>query len=97
MFLHVFGHIEADDSIFAAEHLFSEALCEVGFADAGGAKEEECADGSARVAKSESGTLDGFDDGCNGFVLSDDAFLEGIGHGAEFFVLCFADALNGDA
>ena len=50
MFLHIFGHIEADECLFGAEHLFGEALCEIGLSDAGLAEEEEGTDRTFGVA-----------------------------------------------
>ena len=49
MFLHIFGHIEADECLFGTEQFFGEALREIGLPDAGLSEEEEGADGAFGV------------------------------------------------
>ena len=47
--LHVFGHVEADQRVIAAEQEVGERARELGLADAGRAEEDEAADRTVRV------------------------------------------------
>ena len=68
MAFHVFGHIEADQ--FDAEDL-CQLAAELGFADAGGAGEEEAADGLLRLFEAGAGEFDGIGEGGDRRVLAE--------------------------
>ena len=76
--LHIFRHIESYQRLFAAEHLFCQALRKIGFADARLPQEEERTDWSLRVAQSQAAALDGLNYRVNGFVLTDDLMTQGL-------------------
>ena len=97
MFLHVLGHVEADEGVFGAEHLLRQALRQVGLAHAGRAEKEERADGAVRVLQPESRTLNSLGDEFHGLVLPDDAVLEGVPHSAQTGILLRLHTLDGHA
>lgn len=97
VFLHVFGHVELDQGVSAAEHEFGEVFCQEGFADTGGAEEEEGADRATWVLEIGARAAEGFRDGDDGFVLADDAALEFGLHFEEFLGFGLFHALKGNA
>jgi hypothetical protein len=70
--LHVFGHVDLDQRLGAAEHELGQVLREEGLADAGGAEEEEGANRTAWIFEVGAGTAQRLADGDDGFVLADD-------------------------
>ena len=97
MLLAEFAHVELNHVVLAIEHELGELAGEVGLAGAGGADEEEHADGAARVLEAGAGAADGAGDGGDGFVLADDAAAEGLFHLEEAGALFARDAGDGDA
>src|SRR6202035_2018294 len=69
--LHVFGHVEADQRLLAAEQEFGEAPRDFGFSDAGGAEEQEASDRAARGLESSAAAANGAGQCGNRFVLAD--------------------------
>ena len=57
------------------------------FADAGGAEEDEGADGAFGILEARAGADDGVGDGLHGFVLADDALVENLVEAQELFLL----------
>ena len=49
--LHVLGHVDADHRVLVVEEKFGERARGFGLADAGGAEEDEAADGALRIAE----------------------------------------------
>src|SRR3990172_12689712 len=80
MSLLIFRHIKSDKGIFTAEHEFSQGFDQLGLADAGGAEEDEVPDWVARVFKAGSCPSDGFGNGVDGFILTDNALAQHLFH-----------------
>ncbi|MNC12095.1 hypothetical protein D3C75_598080 [compost metagenome] len=89
VFLHVFGHIDADHGIFVAEESFSKRAGQLGFADAGGTEENEGAHRALRILQACTGPADGAADGFDGFVLADYPVMQNVFHLQETFGFLF--------
>ena len=72
---HVLGHVDADDRLLGVEHELSERFRELGLADAGGAEEEERADGAVRVGEAGARSAKRVRDRLDRFVLADHAVV----------------------
>ena len=95
--LHVLGHVDADHGGFVVEEELGEGAGGLGFADAGGAEEDEAADGTLGVGEAGAAAADGVgDDGERG-VLADDALAQAVLHGDELLHLAFEHLGDGDA
>ena len=71
-----FVHVEADDVVFAIEVNFGKGLGELGFADTGGAEEEESADGATLIFDAGAGATESVGDASDGFLLVDHALVD---------------------
>ena len=89
MFFHVFGHIDADDSVFAIEKSGGKGTGEFGFAYAGRSEKKERADGALRVFQAGASADDGVGDCLHRFVLPDYAFVENLVEAEEFVIFSF--------
>ena len=96
-FLHILGHIDLDEGIAITEHELCKSLGEKGFADAGGAEEDERADGASGIFEVGTGTAEGLANGDDGFVLADDFAPQLAFHGEEFLGFGLFHAVEGDA
>ena len=67
--LHELRHIEADEGLLRAEEEVREGARHLGFADAGGAEEEEAADGARGVLEAGARAANGAGQGGDGLVL----------------------------
>jgi len=76
MFLHELRHIEANQRLLRTEQEFREAAGHFRFADAGGAEEEEAANGTRGIFESGAAAANGASEGGDGFVLADDALVK---------------------
>ena len=76
VFLLVFGHVDADHGAFVVEQELGEGAGEFGFADAGGAEEDERADGFGGIFEAAAGAHDRVGDSVDGLILADDAAVE---------------------
>ena len=76
MFLHVFGHVEANHRGLVVEQIFRQRLRQLGLADAGGPQEHERAHRTVRVLQPRAGTAHGGCHRTHGFGLADDALAE---------------------
>ncbi len=72
----ILGHVDADQGAFVVEEAAGQGAAEFGFADAGGAEEDEAADGTVGVLEAAAGAQDGLGDGGDGVVLTDDALVK---------------------
>ncbi len=97
MLLHEFGHVDADEGVFGVKEEFREGFAELGFSDAGGAKEHEGADGAAWIAEAGAGAADGVGDGFDGFFLADDTAFEKRFHFLKAFAVPFEHFGDGNA
>ena len=92
------AHVDADDGLLAVEHDLGQGLAQLGFADAGGAEEEERAD---RAVAGPAGRC-----GCGGrrcadggdrLVLADDPLVQPLFHHEQLGLLGFEHAADGNA
>jgi hypothetical protein len=97
MFFHVFGHIDADDSVFAIEKSRGKGTGEFGFAYAGRSEKKERADRSFGVFQAGTSADDGVGDCLDRFVLPDYAFVEDLVETEELVFFSFEQPRNGDA
>ena len=74
--LHVFGHVDADKRALIIEQALGKRLGKLGFAHAGGAQEEEAADGLIGVGKARAAAAHGSGNGRHGLVLADNALMQ---------------------
>ena len=74
--LHVLGHVYADDIVLVVKKLLCQSLGQLRLAYAGGAKEEEGADGPLGVGDAGPGAEDGLGDPLHRLVLTDKAAVE---------------------
>src|ERR1039458_706855 len=95
--LHVLAHVDADHGFVVVEKVLGEGADELGLADAGGAEEDEAADGPVGIAESGAVAQDGVGDQLHGLVLANDALLEALGHLHELLDLALHHAGDGDA
>src|SRR5579862_6867669 len=73
--LHELGHIEADESLFSAEHELRQGAGDFGLADASRSEEQERANGAVRVLQAGTRTADGASQRADGLVLGDDPLV----------------------
>src|SRR5690606_24945258 len=85
VFLHILGHVELDEGLGAAEHELGEILRQVGFADAGGAEEDEAADRTFGILEVGAAATKCLADRDDSLVLTYDALFEFLLHLEEFF------------
>ncbi len=78
--LAVFGHIDAHQRVLIVEHEPGQCLRQFGLADARWADKNERADWPGRVFQTGAGAADGIRDGMDGFILTDDAFVQPLFH-----------------
>ena len=93
----VLGHVDADHGVLVVEEKLGERARQFGFADAGGAQEDEAADGPVGVLEAGAGALHGIGDGLHGFVLADHAVVKLFGQVQELLQLAFEQFGDGDA
>ncbi len=93
--LHVFAHVDADQSVGRIKHVFREFLGQVGLAYTGRAEEEEGADRLVGVFQTDAVALDGFDHLFDSRILSDDAAFESGSHLFETLAFGLGYALDG--
>ena len=74
--LHVLGHVDAHERALVVEQALGERLGELGLAHAGGAEEEEAADGAVRVGEPGAAAAHGGGHGAHGIVLADHAAVQ---------------------
>src|ERR1700680_939910 len=95
--LHELGHVEADQSLFGAEHELRQSARDFGFADARGAQEQEGSDGAVRILQTGARTADGAGQGADRLVLRDDALVQLFLDAQQFLRLFFFDRGDGHA
>ena len=95
--LHELRHVEAHHRLVGAEHELRERLHQFRLADAGGAEEEEAADGALGVLEAGAGAADRLGDGDDGLLLADDAAVDVLLHVQETLDLLDGHVRHGDA
>ena len=93
----VFGHVDTDHHVLVVEEHLGQGACELGLADAGGAEEDEGADGALAVGEAGARAAHGVGDDGDGLVLADDAAVELVLEVEEAFALGLQHAGDGDA
>ena len=74
--LHVLGHVDTHERALVVEQALGKRLGELGLAHAGGAQEEEAADGLVRIGEARTAATHGRGHGGDGLVLADDALMQ---------------------
>ena len=74
--LHVLGHVDTHERTLVIEQALGKRLRELGLAYAGGAQEEEAADGFVRIGEARTAAAYGRGDGGDRLVLADDALMQ---------------------
>ena len=97
MALLVFAHVDANEVVFVVEEIFGEGARQFGFADAGGAEEDEAADGAVGVLEAGAAAANGGGDGGDSLFLADHAFVQFFVHAHEPFALTLHQLVDGDA
>ncbi len=95
--LHELAHVDLDERILAAEHELGERLGQLRLAHAGGAEEDERADGALGVLEAGAGAANGLGDGVDGLVLADDTLVQRVLHLQQPLGLLLGDARDRDA
>ena len=95
--LHVLGHVDAYHGLLGIEQVLGQRLGQLGLAHAGGAEEQERANGTVRVGKSRTVAADGTGHDTHGLVLADDAALQNLFQIDELFHLALHHLGHGDA
>jgi hypothetical protein len=78
--LHILGHVDADHGVLVAEHGLGQRLAQLGLAHAGGAQEQERADGALGILQPHAAAADGPGHGLYGLVLAHHALVELLLH-----------------
>ena len=94
---HELAHVEADHGVLVVEQHFGQGLAEFGFADAGGAEENERADRAIGILQAAAAAADGVGHGGDGFVLTDDALVQPFFEHQQFGPFGFEHAADRDA
>ena len=95
--LHVLAHVYADQGVLGVEEVAGQFLGQLGLAHAGGAQEDEGADGAVGVLEAGAVALDGLHHLAHGLVLADHLAGHLLLHAAQLAALLLGDAGHGDA
>ena len=74
--LHVLGHVDTHERALVVEQALGKRLGELGLAHAGGAQEEEAADGLVWIGEARTAAAHSCGDGGDRLVLADDALMQ---------------------
>ena len=97
MFLHELGHIDAHHGLLGVEHELGQRLAQLCFAHAGRSHEKEGTDRAVRVGQACPRAPDRIGGRLYGFVLPDDAFVQGILHSQQLLALTLQHPRHRDA
>ena len=89
VFLHVLGHVNADQGMLIIKKEFRQSAGKFGFADAGGTEKDEGADGALGIAETGTGAADGAGDALERRILADDSLAQTVFHGDQLFDFAF--------
>ena len=78
MALHILGHVDADHGVFITEHGFGQRLAQLGLTYAGGAQEQEGANGPLGVLQPHTAAADGAGHGSDSLILPHHTLLKGF-------------------
>ena len=90
--LHELAHVDLDERVLTAEHELGDRLGQLGLAHAGGAQEDERADGPLGVLEPGTSTPDRTRDGVDGLLLPDDPLVQRVLHVQQSLRLLLGDA-----
>ena len=90
-------HVDADHGLVVVEQVLGQGAHQFGLADAGGAEEDEAADGPVGVAQPGAVAQNGVGDQAHGLVLADHAVLEALGHVHQLLDFALQHAGDRDA
>ena len=95
--LHVLGHVDTHERALVVEQALGQRLGELGLAYAGGAQEEEAADGLVRIGEARTAAAHGRGDGGDGLILADDTLMQLAFQALELVELALHHLGNGHA
>ena len=90
--LHELGHVDAHHGLFGIEEEFGQGLAQFGLADAGGAEEEEGADGPHGIGQAGAGAADGVADRGHRLTLAHHPLAQLLLHAQELVTLALQHA-----
>ncbi len=85
-------HIDADHGFVVVEQVLGQRAHQFGFADAGGAQEDEAADGPVGIAQAGAVAQDGVRHQAHRFVLADHAVVQALRHLDQLLDFAFQHA-----
>ena len=91
------AHVHADHGLLVVEQELGQRPAELGLAHAGGAQEDEAADGPVRVLQPGAGAPDGAGHRLEGVVLADHPQVQPLLHVDELLHLAFEQPADRDA
>ena len=94
---HILAHVDAHHIFFAVEQGLGQRLGQLGLAHAGGAKEQEGANGLVRVGDTGPGAQNGLGHQTDGLVLSHHAFVKDVLQMQQLFALTLHQLGYGNA
>src|SRR5258708_2976785 len=97
MLFHELRHAEANHQLLPPKQQFSTPAGGFRFADAGGAEEEEAANGTRGIFESGAAAANGARERGYGFILADDALVKLGLDAQEFLLLVLFDGSDRDA
>ena len=89
VFLHVFGHVDAQQSVLVVEQKFGEGACQLRLAHAGWAEEDEGADRTLGITESRARPANGIGHPLQSRILANDAQAQAFLHGDQLFHFAF--------
>ena len=95
--LHELAHVQADHGVLVVEHRLRQGLAQLGLAHAGGAEENERADGPIGVLQAGAVAADGVGHRLDGLVLVDHPLMDAIFHHQQLRPLGLHHAADGNA
>ena len=97
MLLHIFAHIDADDSILRIKEILGQYFRQIGLAHTCRSKEDECSDGLVGILQTGAVPADGLGNLHHRFVLPNDNPLQFGGHAHQTLTFVLGDTLHGYA
>ena len=93
----ILRHVDTCHHLLVVEQVFCQRLRQLGLADTRGAEEDERGYRALRVLQSGTRAAYGIRDGCDGFVLSDDALVQFLFQVEQLLALALQHAGDGNA
>src|SRR6266496_3718031 len=96
-FFHVLRHVDLNQRVGVTEHEFGESAREIRFADSSGTEKDERTDRAPWILQVGARATQSFADGCDRFLLTNDALLHFRFHHEEFLRFLLLHPLQWDA